>query len=120
MDATSRAILQMGDAALEALCELTPTLDTRSRGSVFRFFLRCEQSFKGELRERIASRLLDGLLDKNAQTVAAAAQALAILGHAGQLTRLQELAAAPGAASEHAKKAASKISERSGAANKDA
>jgi HEAT repeat protein len=120
VDATSRAILQMGDAALEALCELTPTLDTRSRGSVFRFFLRCEQSFKGELRERIAGRLLDGLLDKNAQTAAAAAQALAFLGHAGQLTRLQELAAVPGAASEHAKKAASKISERSGAANKDA
>jgi hypothetical protein len=109
VEATGRAILQMGEPTLAALCELVPTLDTRSRGSVFRFFLRQNNALSSPpLRERIAGLLEAGLGDKNPQTAAAAAAALAVYS----LPRLRELAQQSGPAAELAKSTLSKLGDR--------
>jgi HEAT repeat protein len=109
VDTTGRAILQMGEPALVSLCELVPTLDARSRGSVFRFFLRQSSVlFAMQLRERITGLLETGLGDKNPQTAAAAASALAVYS----LPRLRELAQGSGPSAELAKSTLNKLSER--------
>ena len=119
VEATGRAILQMGDAALTALCELIPTLDTRSRGSVFRFFVRhasAVAALPAPLHERLAGLLLDGLGDKNPQTAGAAASALVLHALPAQHGRLRELAQQTGAAAELAKSTLVKLGERAASA----
>jgi hypothetical protein len=116
VEATGRAILQMGEGALTALCDLIPTLDTRSRGSVFRFLLRQSAAIialPAALRERLAGLCLDGLSEKNPQTAGAAASALAVHALPTQLPRLRELAAQTGPGAELAKSTLAKLAERS-------
>lgn len=115
VESTGRAILQMGNAALSALCELIPTLDTRSRGSVFRFLVRHSSAVSElptSLRERLAGLLVDGLGDKNPQTAGAAATALLQHVQPAQLGRLGELAQQTGPAAELAKSTLAKLGER--------
>lgn len=115
VEATGRAILQMGEAALSALSDLCPTLDARSRGSVFRFLLRHASAIAAlpqGLRERLAGQLLTGLSDKNPQTAAAAAAALLVHAQPGQLPQLRELAQQSGGAADLAKSTLAKLSER--------
>ena len=119
VEATGRAILQMGEPALGALLELVPTLDARSRGSVFRFFLRHNSAVSAlpvALRERLAGLLLQGLSDKNPQTAAAAAAALPLHATPTQLAALRELAQQTGPAADLARSTLAKLSERPAAA----
>lgn len=115
VEATGRAILQMGDAAVAALCDLCPTLDARSRGSVFRFFFRhggAVSALPLPLRERLGAILITGLADKNPQTAAAASAALCQHALPSQLGQLRELAQQSGPAAELAKSTLAKLSER--------
>ncbi len=119
VEATGRAILQLGEPAVAALLELVPTLDARSRGSVFRFFVRHSSAITAlpaALRERLAGLLLQGLSDKNPQTAAAAAAALLHHSTPAQLGPLRELAQQTGAAADLARGTLAKLSERSPAA----
>jgi hypothetical protein len=76
---------------------------------VFRFFLRQNSALAvAPLRERISGLLEAGLGDKNPQTAAAAASALAVYAP----SRLRDLAQQSGPAAELAKATLAKLGER--------
>ena len=79
----SHTDMDSGEAALTTLVDLTPTLDPRSRGNLFRFFAKHAATVRARIapavRDKLVSVLENARNDKNAQTAAAATQALAAI-----------------------------------------
>lgn len=84
-EAAAQALLDMdsGEATLTTLVDLTPTLDPRSRGNLCRFFAKHAAPVRARISPALQGKLVAILEtargDKNAQTAAAAAQALAAI-----------------------------------------
>lgn len=119
-EATAQAFLGMrfdgGETGVTALCELLPTLDPRSRGTVLRFFVKHEAAVRAALSAdrltQLGHQVEAGLGDKNPQTAAAAASALGAFGSAEQLTRLRGTDAPAGAGADLLSQALRRLSER--------
>jgi HEAT repeat protein len=96
-EAAAQAILGMAEdeSALAALIDLLPGLDPRSRGNVFHFAARHAKELHARLspalRDRLRSLAETAKGDKNAQTAAAATQAV---------LAIDELASSPAQSSE--------------------
>lgn len=85
-ESSAQALLGMdsGEAALQALVDMLPALDPRSRGNVSRFVVKhivaVRERMSAPLREKLQTALGNMRNDKNAQTAAAAAAAMSALG----------------------------------------